>query len=238
MIKRTQPNIGIIEKAVSLLGPLADEMVFIGGCATGLLITDPAAPPIRPTIDVDVLVEVSSLASYHILSEKLRKKGFSEDLRPDAPICRWKMKTVILDVMPTNPDILGFGNRWYKPAFKAAKWLSLPSGAEIRILPAPYFLATKFEAFDGRGQGDYLMSPDMEDVIAVIDGRNEIVEEISKTDSGLKAYIKERMALLLENRLFLESLSGHLPPDPQSQARADSIIEKMRQIITSKEGLT
>jgi len=102
MIKRTQPNIGIIEKAVSLLGPLADEMVFIGGCATGLLITDPAAPPIRPTIDVDVLVEVSSLASYHILSEKLRKKGFSEDLRPDAPICRWKMKTVILDVMPTN----------------------------------------------------------------------------------------------------------------------------------------
>ena len=30
--------------AVEQLGELVDEMVFLGGCATGLLITDPAAP--------------------------------------------------------------------------------------------------------------------------------------------------------------------------------------------------
>ncbi|MBW1848707.1 MAG: hypothetical protein JRJ27_16550 [Deltaproteobacteria bacterium] len=85
---------------------MADDMVFIGGCATGLLITDRGAPPIRATIDVDVLVEVSSLASYHSLAEKLRKLGFSEDMRPEAPICRWIKNELVLDVMPTHSDIL------------------------------------------------------------------------------------------------------------------------------------
>lgn len=145
------PNIEILERTVQLLGSLADEMVFLGGCATGLLLTDPAAPPIRGTLDVDVITEVASIAEYHRLSEKLRKIGFVEDLSPNAPICRWKTKEVILDVMPTNPQILGFGNQWFSPAFKMAEPVALPSGKRIRMLPAPYFLATKLEAFNDRG---------------------------------------------------------------------------------------
>ena len=46
--------------AVDRFGPVADEMVFLGGCATGLLITDPAAPSVRVTMDVDVITEVAS----------------------------------------------------------------------------------------------------------------------------------------------------------------------------------
>jgi len=43
------PNIELLLIAAHQLGELVDEMVFIGGCATGLLITDAAAPPIRAT---------------------------------------------------------------------------------------------------------------------------------------------------------------------------------------------
>lgn len=46
------PNLDILIRAVDQLGDLADDMVFVGGCATGLLITDQAAPPIRITKDV------------------------------------------------------------------------------------------------------------------------------------------------------------------------------------------
>ncbi|RLA49906.1 MAG: hypothetical protein DRQ98_13560 [Gammaproteobacteria bacterium] len=53
------PNLIILELAVGALDSLADEMVFLGGCATGLLITDTAAPVIRVTKDVDVITEVS-----------------------------------------------------------------------------------------------------------------------------------------------------------------------------------
>ena len=88
--------------AVEQLGELADEMVFLGGCATGLLITDPAAPPIRVTRDVDVIVQAVSHTDYYRLSEKLRARGFREDTREDASICRWVAKNVILDVIPTD----------------------------------------------------------------------------------------------------------------------------------------
>ncbi len=54
------PNLEILYAAVHRLGPLADAMVFLGGCATGLLLTDSAAAPVRATLDVDVIVEVAS----------------------------------------------------------------------------------------------------------------------------------------------------------------------------------
>lgn len=76
MHREGNPNLRILEIAVEHLGPLADDMVFLGGCATGLLLTDVAAPPIRVTQDVDVITEVASLGAYHWLSSQLRKRGF------------------------------------------------------------------------------------------------------------------------------------------------------------------
>ena len=169
MEKARNPNIDILIKTVSLLGPLADEMVFLGGCATGLLLSDPAAPPIRVTKDVDVIVEVTTLTSYHRLSEQLRDRGFREDLSTGAPICRWKAEGSVLDVMPTNPKILGFGNQWFGPALQTAISIELLPKRSIRLVTGPYFLATKFEAFEGRGKGDYLLSHDLEDIIALVD---------------------------------------------------------------------
>jgi len=112
------PNMEMLQVAVDRLGPLVDDLVFLGGCATGLLLTDPAAPPIRITRDVDAMVEVATLASYHNFNEKLRKRGFSEDTDPDAPICRWQSESIVLDIMPTDPELLGFGNQWFGRAFK------------------------------------------------------------------------------------------------------------------------
>ena len=100
------PNLDILITAVRLLGSIADEMVFVGGCATGLLLTDPAAPSIRVTEDVDAIVEATTLRKYYHLSESLRECGFVEDMTLDVPICRWRTKGVVLDVMPTNPEIL------------------------------------------------------------------------------------------------------------------------------------
>src|SRR5882724_7623834 len=102
------------------LRPLLPEIVFVGGCTTGLLITDPAASPVRATDDVDVIVEVASYAEYARFSKRLRKLGFSEDSSEGAPICRWIVDQMKLDVMPTDEIILDFSNRWFKPAVDAA----------------------------------------------------------------------------------------------------------------------
>jgi len=227
MNRKQNPNLQILELAVTELGSLAGDMVFVGGCATGLLITDIAAPPIRPTQDVDVITEVASLGAYHRLSEQLRKRGFKEDQSPEAPICRWITAGVVLDVMPTNSEILGFGNDWYRPALETAESVILPSGSRIRMVTAPYFLATKLEAFYGRGKGDYAASHDMEDIVAVLDGRPSIVDEVKRSNQPLLNYLSAQFAGLLNDRYFSESLSGHLPGDAASQGRVSFVLKRI-----------
>jgi len=90
VVKEEHPNIKILETVIHKLGQLVDEMVFLGGCATCLLFTDPATPSPRVTYDVDVIVEAASLLDYHKLSEKLRRHNFTEDMSSDAVICRWR----------------------------------------------------------------------------------------------------------------------------------------------------
>ena len=216
--------------AVARLGALADEMVFLGGCATGLLITDPAAPPIRETRDVDAIVQVGSLADYHFLSERLRQHGFREDTSDGAPICRWQADHVVLDVMPTSAAILGFGNRWYEHAMKNAELIALPSDRYIRMVSAPYFLATKLAAFDGRGHGDFQMSHDMEDIVAVLDGRPQIIEEVDGAEADLVQELGARFRALLDDVRFVDSISGHMPTDAASQARVPVIVRRIEAI--------
>ena len=230
MARIGNPNLEILMFAVKQLGKLADEMVFLGGCATGLLITDEAAPPIRVTRDVDAIVQVVSLADYHQLSDKLREQGFREDQSDDAPICRWITKDVILDVMPTDSRILGFGNKWYESAASNSRTIQLPLGEKIRMVSGPYFLITKLEAFDGRGGGDYLMSHDIEDIIAVLDGRPEIVDEVKQAESDLVRELSSRFKVLLQNNRFVNAVSGHLPTDKASQARVSVVLDKIKQL--------
>ena len=164
------------------------------------------------------------------LSDQLRQLGFIADVSEGAPIFRWKTDDVILDVMLTDPKILGFGNQWFAPAFEASVWNVLPSGKQIRLLPAPYFLATKFEAFACRGKKDNLMSRNIEDIVTVIDGRPEIVSEIKQASEALKAYLVTCCSELLKNRDFLDALPGHLLPDAASQARSVVVINRLKDI--------
>lgn len=235
MTSQKNPNLEILIMAAGQLEELTEELVFLGGCATGLLITDPAAPPIRATLDVDVIVQVTSLSDYHRLSERLRLKGFSEDMRQGAPICRWINESIVLDVMPTDEKILGFGNKWYLPAIENFQWIDLRSGIRIKMVSSPYFLITKLEAFDGRGNGDYMGSHDMEDIIAVLDGRISIINEVKESEIELKKELKNRFSNLLKKRAFLESLPGHLPSDESSQIRLSKLEGVIKALTELKE---
>jgi len=171
-------NLELLKIAARLLRPLLDELVFVGGCTTGLLITDEAAGDVRPTFDVDAIAEITSYAEYTVFSERLRKLGFSEDSSKGAPICRWRKGQTKLDVMPLDENILGFSNRWYRSAMDYAQEHEMEKDLRIRVVTAAYFCATKLEAFKGRGKGDYLSSHDLEDLIGVVDGRSELLDEL------------------------------------------------------------
>ncbi len=224
------PNLAILVPVAEALGDLCESVVFVGGCATGLLLTAQRAHAIRATKDVDVVVRVVSIADYHAMERAVESRGFKHDLSPEAPICRWVWNGAMLDLMPSEPGILGFHNRWYPLAVKTATRVKLPGSIEIQLITAPLFVATKFEAFHGRGKNDYLASHDLEDLITVIDGRQELIQEIEESDNELRCYIAAEMNKLLEKRDFLMVLSGHLPGDAASQARLPELMRRLRSI--------
>jgi hypothetical protein len=223
------PNRVLFEAVVRLLRPVLDHLVFVGGCTTGLFLTDPAASGIRPTKDVDAIVDVTSYAKYAALAERLRALGLAEDTTPGAPLCRWRHADMIVDVMPTDASVLGFSNRWYPAAIITAQMRRI-AGHDVRIVTPPLFIATKLEAFHGRGANDIAASHDLEDIVTLVDGRPEIVAEVTGGDSAARSYIAAEIRVLLDNADFIEALPGFLLPDAGSQARR-SILEARLQAL-------
>jgi len=220
------PNRRMLERAAHRLGPLLEQVVFVGGQVAELLITDPAAARIRPTDDVDVLVAVTTRSAYDRLGARLRAVGFQEDRTPGAPLCRWRAPDgVVLDVMPIDEAVLGFTNRWYPLGVATAVPFDLGAGVTIRIVSAPVFLATKWVAFDQRGAGDHLGSRDVEDILAVVAGRPELAAEVAAADRTLHRWLAERTRAFLRHPDSADALAGALP-----DARFDrTLIQRVRQ---------
>lgn len=224
------PNLKLLADAAKLLTPILGELVFVGGCTTALLITDKAAADVRTTYDVDAIAEITTYGGYVAFSEKLKKLGFREDTREGAPNCRWLQHETTLDVMPLDGSFLGFKNAWYEPALASAEKRELEAGLTILVINPVYFCASKLEAFRDRGKNDYQSSRDLEDVISVIDGREELVGEIQAAKADVRSYLGKEVAQLLQVREFLDALPGHLAPDEASQARITIVRARLEEI--------
>jgi predicted nucleotidyltransferase len=212
------------------LGSLRERVVFLGGAATSLLMTDPGLPHIRTTLDVDVIVEVLSRMDYYHLEDSLRERGFTQRIDSEHPVCRWSFREMIVDIMPTDEKILGFSNRWYSQAIQQSEVVRIDEDLEIRLATAPFFLATKLEAFFGRGSGDFLSSHDIEDIISVLNGRKELIREVAQSSPELRIFLSVTFKAFLANEAFLESIPGHLLPDPANQARYGIVFDRITQI--------
>lgn len=230
------PNYQLLIDAAKLLKPMLGELVFVGGCSTGLLITDKAAADVRPTLDVDAIAEITSYVGYIALSERLKKLGFREDTREGAPRCRWRQNTTTLDVMPVDGTLFGFRNAWYGPAVKTAEIRELEPGLEILVVNSVYFCASKLEAFGDRGRSDYLGSRDLEDVVAVVDGRPELLAEVRGAETDVRSYIAHELRKLYDTREFQDALPGHLPPDAASQERIGTVLARIEAIVSLEKG--
>jgi hypothetical protein len=204
-------SIAMLERAARELAPFLDEVAFVGGATVALWLTDPAGPKPRVTKDVDVVVEVATRVAWYRFEERLRAHGLHNDTSSPV-ICRWRAGSLgdelVIDLMPGDAAILGFENRWQRPALDHAKDVSLPSGNRIRAIPPPYLLATKLEAWNGRGGGNHLRSHDLEDIITLIDGRGEVADEVEAAPSDLREFLSREIATLLEQPRFLDTIDG------------------------------
>lgn len=229
-------NAALLESAARQLGELLDEVVFLGGTTIELWITDPAAPEFRPTQDVDVIVEITTLTELHRFEERLRKQRFEHD-QESGFICRYKHPEagLVLDVMPMEPTVLGFENQWQNQAFPHAIDRDLPSGRTIRAIPPTYLLATKIEAFSSRGNGDFYGSRDFQDIVALVDGREELPSEVAGAPAPLREFVAHEFEKLMVDQSFDSGIQGALLPGPETQERAEQVVKpRIREIIAAQ----
>ena len=221
----------MLETVAKALGDdLRGRLVFVGGCTTALFITDEITlEGVRATDDVDLIVDLVGRAQWAQLQEQLRQKGFAESPEDDV-ICRMRLGDLKVDFMPDDESILGFSNRWYAKGIETAVNDPLTDTITIKRLTPELFLATKLEAYLGRGNNDLLGSRDMEDILLVVDGREELVAEIQAADEDVRGYIAEQSRALLEHDDFDHFLAGNIKGP---EGRVDIVSERFVAISES-----
>lgn len=228
---RATANLKMLEVVAKKLEKLNDEVVYLGGCTTALFVTDPLSLDVRPTLDVDCIVDIATLNEYYQFGKKLKKCGFKESSE-DGIICRWRCDEIILDVVPTDEKILNFANRWGKEAIQNAIVHELAKDLLIKSVSAPYLLATKIDAFHDRGNHDFFGSHDFEDIITVIAGRIEIADEvINLKNDDLRLHLKDFFRVIINNVEFQQALPGHVNDGPVTLQRVQVVLDRIRELI-------
>lgn len=201
----------MLETVAEAIGDdLRDRLVFVGGCTTALFITDPITlEDVRLTNDVDLIVDLAGYGEWIELEEQLFGKGFTISPQ-DEVICRMRLGELIVDFMPDDESILGFSNRWYAQGIETAVSHPLTGELEIKHLTAPLFIATKLEAYRGRGDDDPLGSHDLEDVVIVVDGREELLAEVQGADEEVRRFIASELRAFKEHADFDNFLEGNI----------------------------
>lgn len=202
-------NKEMLEVVAAALGPLKTEVVFVGGAILPLYITDMTnITEVRQTDDVDCIIKIKSRLNYVALEEKLRTLGFENDQRV---ICRWHCKGIIVDIMPTSPEILGFANRWYEEVIVNSISFTLDNGQIINIAALPWFMACKLEALFDRGLKDLRLSKDMEDIVFLIHYVTNLNQQINQSPEHLQAYIRQKFLALSQMPDIGEAIFCVLP---------------------------
>ena len=227
----SEDNLKRLEVIADGLGHLAGDSIFIGGACTQFYVENPSLHDFRPTNDIDCIVKVYSYKEFDAYSEELRNLGFAHDTSEGAPIVRWIFKAILVDIIPDKSSIVGYRNiEWFREGREHAEERRLPSGKVIRILPLAYYLATKLESWADRGGGDFLASKDLEDIVGIIDGKDNL-EELLQAPENVRNYIIERFAHLIHNENFKRSIAGHLGFDSTAAERANNVAQRIAGIV-------
>ncbi|KAA6301853.1 MAG: hypothetical protein EZS26_002016 [Candidatus Ordinivivax streblomastigis] len=230
-------NIEMIQRIAQGLGNLKEKVVFVGGSVAEIYADYPEVSDIRPTMDVDCVVDIqiNTYLDYSKLEDKLRSLGFKNDTTPGAPICRKMYQGIIVDFMPVNPAILGFSNQWYGDGMENKNQTVLPDGNFIYIFPVEYYVATKFEALNSRGGNDIRGSHDWEDIVFIMNNRAALSDAIRHNNNPqLVEYLQEQFRILLQNNNIREIVYTSLPYHSEEE-NIDMIIQIMHEIITNNE---
>lgn len=230
MLSNSEFNREVIKKISLALGEMNERVIFVGGATIGFFINDLAAEDVRATKDVDITIEIATLGEQEFIRQELAKKGFIQSPE-DNMTCRFRYDNIIVDVMSTKEVGWAPANPWFSLGFTQKETVQLGDQI-IQLLPLPYFIASKFAAYNGRGGIDPRTSHDFEDIVYIIDNRTDFVDQIRKAPIDVRPYLKEQLGLILENNALQEAVLGNLVFETR-EVRYTRIKKCIEEITTS-----
>lgn len=215
-------------QAARALGDLSSRVVFTGGATIAEYLDLPPLEAPRPTIDVDVVVELATRREYNDFMGELDRFGWSHPQleEEDHPICRRRTPGgLLVAVMPSDPSVLGFSNRWHAEGFGRTIEIELEHACVVHIFPADVLLASKLQAFADRGCGDWYESHDLEDVVTVLEGRASLVEEVKGASLELREFVRNWAKTLRRHGDYEQIVEAHLHPSLVHAGRLEVVLE-------------
>jgi hypothetical protein len=225
-------NKGVIKKIALALGEVNKQVIYVGGATVGLYINDPAADDVRPTKDVDISLSIATIGELEKMREGLNKKGFIQTAE-DGVICRFRYEDVKVDVMNTKAIGWAPANPWFASGFENRLQIEI-EGQTIFIIPLPYFIATKFAAYNSRGKNEPRTSHDFEDIVYVLDNCTDLVEQINTANEEVKLFLKSEFESILNDKVKQEAVAGNLFYESRDE-RYTMIIDKLNQMVKGKD---
>ncbi|PIR23298.1 MAG: hypothetical protein COV44_03515 [Deltaproteobacteria bacterium CG11_big_fil_rev_8_21_14_0_20_45_16] len=209
------------------LKELGIDHAFVGGATVAIYLSSVGITESRPTDDIDCVVDIGTLPDYYKLEDKLRKAGFKNE--PKGPRCRWNYQGIVVDIMPADEKISGMPSKWFTEGFQALSFRKLSDGIEIPVFSVAYLLATKFEAYNDRGKENLRFSTDLEDILLLLDGYPDALEDIQKSEPVVKAFLIKQFKSLLKQNEFEEVVHGQMTGS-EKKKKADRILERIRSL--------
>ncbi len=227
MLHTKAQSIEAIKTIARALADLNEQVIYVGGAVAGLYADDPGAQEVRPTKDVDIVLEIQSALELETIRQKLAERGidFAKD---ENVMCRFTFQNILLDVMATKEVGWAPANPWFKSGFDHSEIRYLDA-VKIKIMPLAYYLASKFVAFKDRGS-DPRTSHDFEDIVYVLDNRTTLVNDILESKDDVKVFLKAELNAVLNDVSLQEAVLAHLEPATQTQ-RYEMLYQKLKEII-------
>ena len=227
MLQNRSQIVDAIKTVALAFGELNEKIVFVRGAIVGLYADDPGAPEVRPTNDIDIVLEIISLIELENLREKFAGRGI-KIAKDEKILCHFTYRNILLDVMSTKEVGWAPSNPWFGRGFKHLQSYTLDN-VTINILPLAFYLASKFVAYTARGV-DPRTSHDFEDIIYILDNRKTWVKDILESDIVVKSYIIDQLKKLRDDLFLQEAVLAHLEPATQIQ-RFEMLYKKLEEII-------
>lgn len=212
-----------MERLSSELGDLVDEVTVVGGTSPALYEMNETVSA-RPTTDIDLSVQTTSPASWHRFVGELEDRGFRYPV--GEPMCCYQKGELVVDVMPTDTQQLGFGNRWYAEAVQ--RRIKAHVGG-VHVVSPIYFIATKLDAFSSRGAQEPITSHDLEDIFVVLRGIPTLLDEIASGNDPVHSEVRRQLGDVAAAEDALDTIRGLLEGDAATQASAPALLARVRQ---------